>query len=210
MLNESYRYIIEHIDREDEVLHDLYRETNLKVPGARMLSGHLQGKVLSMISQMIEPEAILEIGTFTGYSAICLAMGLKEGGKLLTIEKDDELEGIAHKYFHKAGMDNKIFQLIGSALDIVPLLEYSFDLIYIDGDKREYTGYYNLVFEKLKKGGFIIADNTLWNGKVFESPQPHDSQSDGIIKFNELIKSDTRIEKVILPLRDGMTLIRKK
>ncbi len=210
MLSASYRYILEHIDSEDEVLHELYRETNLKVPGARMLSGHLQGKVLSMISKMIQPESILEIGTFTGYSAICLARGLREGGKLITIEKDDELESIANKYFQKAGMGNKIFQLTGPALEIIPTMKQSFDLVYIDADKREYTDYYNIVFEKVKGGGFIIADNTLWNGKVLESSLPRDAQSRGIINFNELVKDDPRIEKVILPLRDGMTLIRKK
>ncbi|MDD4754532.1 MAG: O-methyltransferase [Prolixibacteraceae bacterium] len=205
----SDRYILDHIDREDEILQELYRETNLKVPGARMLSGHLQGKVLSMISKMIKPEIILEIGTFTGYSAICLAQGLKDGGKLITIEKDDELENLAKKYIHKAGMDNKIVRLTGSALDLIPTLEESFDLVFLDADKREYTDYYNIVFEKVRSGGFIIADNTLWNGKVFESPLPRDAQSKGIINFNELIKTDSRIEKVILPLRDGMTIIRK-
>ena len=205
----SDRYILDHIDREDEILQELYRETNLKVPGARMLSGHLQGKVLSMISKMIKPEIILEIGTFTGYSAICLAQGLKDGGKLITIEKDDELENLAKKYIHKAGMDNKIVRLTGSALDLIPTLEESFDLVFLDADKREYTDYYNTVFEKVRSGGFIIADNTLWNGKVFESPLPRDAQSKGIINFNELIKTDSRIEKVILPLRDGMTIIRK-
>ena len=210
MLSASYRYILEHIDSEDEVLHELYRETNLKVPGARMLSGHLQGKVLSMISKMIQPESILEIGTFTGYSAICLARGLREGGKLITIEKDDELESLANKYFQKAGMGNKIFQLTGPALEIIPTMKQSFDLVYIDADKREYTDYYNIVFEKVKGGGFIIADNTLWNGKILESSLPRDAQSRGIINFNELVKDDPRIEKVILPLRDGMTLIRKK
>ena len=174
-----------------------------------MLSGHLQGKVLSMISKMIKPEIILEIGTFTGYSAICLAQGLKDGGKLITIEKDDELENLAKKYIHKAGMDNKIVRLTGSALDLIPTLEESFDLVFLDADKREYTDYYNIVFEKVRSGGFIIADNTLWNGKVFESPLPRDAQSKGIINFNELIKTDSRIEKVILPLRDGMTIIRK-
>jgi predicted O-methyltransferase YrrM len=209
MLSGSYRYILEHIDREEEVLQELYRETNLKVPGARMLSGHLQGKTLSMISKMIQPEKILEIGTFTGYSAICLARGLREGGKLITIEKDDELEPIARKYFHKAGMDNKIILLIGSALDMIPSLEGSFDLVFIDADKREYAEYYNIVFEKVRSGGFIIADNTLWNGKIFQSPLPRDAQSQGIINFNELIRTDSRIEKVILPLRDGMTVIRK-
>jgi predicted O-methyltransferase YrrM len=175
-----------------------------------MLSGHLQGKVLSMISKMIQPESILEIGTFTGYSAICLARGLREGGKLITIEKDDELESIANKYFQKAGMGNKIFQLTGPALEIIPTMKQSFDLVYIDADKREYTDYYNIVFEKVKGGGFIIADNTLWNGKILESSLPRDAQSRGIINFNELVKDDPRIEKVILPLRDGMTLIRKK
>ncbi len=207
---ELERYILEHIEPEDEVLQELDRETHRKVLGARMLSGHLQGQVLTMLSKLIQPEKILEVGTFTGYSAICLARGLKDNGKLITIELDDELESMASEYFKKAGLDDKIMQLIGPALEILPSINETFDLIFLDADKREYPDYYNLVFDKLRRGGCIIADNTLWSGKVIGSDSSGDKQTTGIIKFNELIRKDKRVEKVILPLRDGMTLIRKK
>jgi caffeoyl-CoA O-methyltransferase len=209
-LKDIERYILEHIGREDQVLRELDRETHLKVLHARMLSGHLQGQVLTMLSKMIQPERILEIGTFTGYSAICLARGLKENGKLITIEQDDELEDLAQKYINKAGLQKKIIQLIGPALEIIPSLSETFDLVFLDADKREYVKYYDLVFDKVRDGGYIIADNTLWSGKVLEEPSPGDGQTLGIIAFNKMIKNDSRVEKVILPLRDGMTVIRKK
>ncbi|MCK3683884.1 O-methyltransferase [Maribellus sp. YY47] len=204
------QYIRDHIDQEDEVLKELDRETHLKVLGARMLSGHLQGQVLSMISRMIRPKYILELGTFTGYSAICLAKGLQEGGKIVTIEIDDELESMAAKYFKKAGIQDKVTQRIGSALEIIPTLKEKFDLVFIDADKREYTDYYNLLIDRLESGAYIIADNTLWSGKVLDTPRTDDYQTLGILDFNTLLKNDNRVEKVILPLRDGMTLIRKK
>ncbi len=204
------KYILGHIDEEDPVLFELDRETHLKVLGARMLSGHLQGKLLTMISKMIQPRHILELGTFTGYSAICLARGLKADGKLVTIEVDDELETIARKYFEKAGLSEKIEQRIGSALDIVPTLSEKFDLVFIDADKREYLQYYNLLIGRLDSGAYILADNTLWSGKVLDKPKADDEQTRGIQAFNDAIKKDHRVEKVILPLRDGMTLIRKK
>lgn len=204
------KYILDHIDTEDEVLRELDRETHLKVPGARMLSGHLQGQVLTLLSKMVQPDRILEIGTFTGYSAICLAKGLKKDGKLLTIELDDELENLAKKYFNKAKLEKKIVQLIGPALEIIPNLNETFDLVFLDADKREYVDYYNLLFDKVRSGGIIIADNTLWSGKVLEKPADGDEQTRGIIEFNKQIKNDSRVEKVILPFRDGMTVIRKK
>jgi len=207
---EIERYILEHIDTEDPVLQELDRETHLKVLGARMLSGHLQGQLLTLLSKMIQPERILEIGTFTGYSAICLAKGLAETGKLITIELDDELEDMAQKYFAKAGLQHKIIQLIGPAIEIILSLSETFDLVFLDADKREYVGYYNRVFDKVRSGGYIIADNTLWSGKVLDEPASGDEQTLGIIAFNEMIKNDSRVEKVILPLRDGMTIIRKK
>ncbi len=209
-LKEIDNYILNHIDVEDEVLSELDRETNIKVLGARMISGHLQGKVLSMLSKMIQPKYILELGTFTGYSAICLAKGLQKNGKLITIEIDDELESMARKYFCKAGLQDKIEQRIGSALDIIPGLNESFDLAFLDADKREYVNYYQLLIDKMQSGSYIIADNTLWNGKVLETPKSDDAQTKGIIEFNNLVKNDLRVEKVILPLRDGMTIIRKK
>lgn len=208
--NKLDKYILDHIEPEDEVLRELDRETHLNVLRARMISGHLQGQILSMISKMIQPKTILEIGTFTGYSAICLAKGLKQNGKLITIEIDDELEKMASKYFEKAGIRNLISQQIGSAIEIIPQLNEQFDLVFIDADKKEYSNYYHLVFDKIKSGGYIIADNTLWSGKVLDEPATDDFQTKGIIEFNTLIKNDKRVEKVILPIRDGMTIIRKK
>jgi len=209
-MKELEKYILDHIDEEDPVLLELDRETHLKVLGARMLSGNLQGQVLTMLSKMIQPEKILEVGTFTGYSAICLAKGLTKTGKLITIEMNDELEYLSAKYFKKAGLAEKIVQRIGPALEIIPEIDETFDLVFLDADKREYADYYNLVFEKVRTGGYIIADNTLWNGKVLEQPSPDDAQTRGIIAFNKMVKTDSRIEKVILPLRDGLTIIRKK
>lgn len=207
---EIEKYIIDHIDQEDPILYELDRETHLKVIGARMLSGHHQGTLLSMLSKMIQPKNILELGTFTGYSAICLARGLKPGGKLVTIEIDDELEALAKKYFKKAGLEDRIEQRIGSALEIIPGLKENFDLVFIDADKREYLNYYELLIDRLESGTYILADNTLWSGKVLEKPKSDDEQTKGILMFNEAIKNDDRVEKVILPIRDGMTLIRKK
>lgn len=203
-------YILNHSDPENPVLEELNRETNLKILRPRMLSGHLQGKILEMISKMIQPQKILEIGTYTGYSAICLAKGLRNNGVLHTIELNDELEQIIRKYFQKAGLENQIKLHIGNALEMIPKIDEPFDLVFIDGDKREYLKYYQSIFEYVKPGGFILADNVLWSGKVIEKELPDDEYTKGIIEFNELVKNDHRIEKVILPLRDGLTLIRKK
>ena len=205
-----HQYILDHIDEEDPVLTELDRETNLKVLGARMISGHLQGQVLTMLAKMIRPKTILELGTFTGYSAICLAKGLPEDGKLITIEVDDELETLAKKYFEKAGVAHLIEQKIGAATELIPSLDQSFDLVFIDADKREYVEYYQLLIDKMQPGAYIIADNTLWSGKVLDKPRHDDGQTIGILEFNKLVKNDNRVEKVILPLRDGMTVIRKK
>ncbi|HAN19597.1 MAG: methyltransferase [Bacteroidetes bacterium GWC2_33_15] len=202
-------YILNHSDAEDPVLAELNRETNLKILRPRMLSGHLQGKILEMISKMIRPEKILEIGTYTGYSAICMAKGLKENGILHTIEINDELEEIISRYVEKSGLRDKIMIHFGNALEIIPSLNEMFDLAFIDGDKREYMDYYNLVLGYIKPGGFILADNVLWSGKVVEMESPDDEYTKGIFDFNDFLKNDTRVEKVILPLRDGLTLIRK-
>ena len=174
-----------------------------------MVSGHLQGKFLEFVSLMIRPENVLEIGTFTGYSAICLSKGLRPGGKLITIELNDELTGFAHSYFCRAGAENKITQLTGNAMEIIPELDLMFDLVFIDGDKREYIEYYKLIIEKVKPGGFILADNVLWGGQVLESGS-NDPQARGILNFNNMIRDETNIEEVIVPLRDGLMLIRKK
>lgn len=203
-------YILDHIEPEDPVLQELSRETHLKVIGPRRLTGHWQGQLLTMISKMIRPSRILELGTFTGYSAICLAKGLEEGGQLITVEENDELKDIANKYFQKADVADRIIQLTGPALEIIPKLNGSFDMVFIDADKREYPDYYRALFPRVVRGGYILADNTLWSGKLFKSPSPGDAQTRGIIEFNKLVRDDVRVEKVILPLRDGMTITRKK
>ncbi len=203
------QYILDHISPEEDYLHELDRETHQKVLRSRMLSGHLQGQLLSMISRMVKPHTILEIGTFTGYSALCLAQGLSEGGKLYTIEIDDELESIAGKYFRKAGLNDQIIQHIGDARQIIPSLKATFDLVFIDADKREYCDYYNLVFDHIPVGGFLLADNILWNGKVIEAEAADEEQTRGILEFNDLVQNDPRVKNVILPVRDGIMLIQK-
>ena len=203
-------YISEHSTPEDTVLAELYRETHLKMIYPRMISGPLQGKFLELISRMIRPKYILEIGTFTGYSAICLAKGLANNGKLYTIEINDELTGFSKKYFSKAGLSSKIELITGNAIQIIPTLPYSFDLVFIDAEKKEYVNYYNAVIEKLVSGGIIIIDNVLWDNKVIEKPKQSDQETLAIKELNDLIVHDSRVENIILPLRDGINLIRKK
>lgn len=209
MPGELEQYLLEHTTPEDPVLEDLYRQTHLRFVNPNMVSGHLQGKFLEFISLMIRPENILEIGTFTGYSAICLAKGLKPGGKLITIELNDELTAFSHSFFCRAGAETKITQLTGRAQDIIPGLDLMFDLVFIDGDKREYDEYYKLIIDKVNPGGIILVDNVLWGGKVLEK-ETTDPQARGIIDFNEMIRKETIIENIIIPLRDGLMLIRKK
>ena len=203
------QYILNHITPEEDFLRDLDRETNLKVLRSRMLSGHLQGQILSMISCMVKPSCILEIGTFTGYSAICLAKGLAGNGKLHTIEIDDELEYLSKKYFQESGFSNRIVQHIGDARAIIPTISQSFDLVFIDADKREYCDYYQLVFDQIPVGGFILADNILWDGKVVDPAAADEEQTRGILDFNDLVRNDPRVQNVILPVRDGIMLIQK-
>jgi caffeoyl-CoA O-methyltransferase len=208
MDRKTEQYIQSHSTAEDPVLEDLYRQTHLRFVNPNMVSGHLQGKILEMISRMVNPEYILEIGTFTGYSAICLAKGLKQGGKVITIESNDELAEFSKSYFEKADLSSKIIPCTGRAQDLVPSLTHQFDLVFIDGDKRDYCDYFNLVFDKVKQGGYILADNILWGGKVVDN-DTRDPQTRGVIEFNEMLKNDIRTEKVILPLRDGLMVIRK-
>jgi caffeoyl-CoA O-methyltransferase len=202
------KYIDEHTTAEDPLLEDLYRQTHIRFVNPNMVSGHLQGKFLEMVSMMINPQNILEIGTFTGYSAICLAKGLRENGLLVTIEMNDEIAEFSRSYFSKAGLDKKIQLINGNALEIIPALEMTFDLVFIDADKRDYCDYFRLVFDKVKNGGFIVADNVLWGGQVLEKATA-DQQARGIIEFNEMIRNDGRVENMILPMRDGLMLIRK-
>ena len=210
-LNEELiAYLEDHCPQEPELLHKLDRETNLTVPYPNMLCGHLQGRFLSFISKLLMPGSILEIGTYTGYSAICLAEGLAEGGRLHTIDMNPEVEEIAGRYFREAGLQEVIVQYSGNALDIIPTMEETFDLIYIDADKEHYPDYLEFALDKLNPRGLIIADNTLWSGKVLRRPQSGDSETQGIIKFNKMVKEDPGLDSFLLPLRDGVTLIRKK
>jgi len=195
---------------EPEYLAKVNRATHVKVINPRMCSGHLQGRVLSMLCHMIQPKCILELGTFTGYSALCMAEALPNDGILHTIECDDELEDFIRQNFDGSEHGHKIKLHIGEALQVINSLEETFDLVFIDADKREYMSYYEAVLPKLKVGGFIFADNTLWDGKVLEAVDANDKQTIEIIHFNDFVAKDKRVEKVILPLRDGLTLIRKK
>jgi len=205
------QYILNHIDEESDLLKELNRQTHIKMLQPRMLSGHLQGQILKMLCQMINPLNVLEIGTFTGYSAISMAMGMsREQAHIDTIEINDEMEEFILSFFDKAGMQNRIDLHVGSAIDIIPTLNKNYDLVFMDGDKRQYRAYYDLVFDKLNSGGFILADNILWDGKVVEAVQPNDAYTQEILAFNQMVKQDDRVEKVILPFRDGISIIRKK
>lgn len=207
---ETENYILQHSDLEDPLLSRLNRDTHVKLLRARMVSGPLQGKILEFISKIINPARILEIGTFTGYSALCLAKGLQPEGQLDTIEINDELETFAKKYFQLSAHYQQINQHIGDATDIIPQLPYTYDLAFIDGNKRQYISDYELVLQKMIPGGVILADNVLWSGKVVELDEPDDDYTRGIMEFNKHVANDNRVEKVILPLRDGLTLIRVK
>lgn len=202
-------YILSHIDPEGDYLHNLYRATNLHMLYSRMASGHLQGRLLKMFVTMIRPKLVLEIGTFSGYSGLCIAEGLDEDAHLHTIEINDEQEDFTLPWFKNSLYADKITMHIGDALEVIPQLDLRFDMAFIDGDKRIYTEYYELVLKYLNPGGYILADNTLWDGHVLEK-ESHDQQTIGIKAFNDRLAQDTRVEKVILPLRDGLTIIRKK
>ena len=201
-------YIEAHSSPEGEYLYRLYRATNVEILNPHMASGHIQGRLLKLLVKMIRPKNILEIGTYTGYSAICMAEGLESDGKLYTFEIDDELEDFTRKWIEGSPVGDKIIFTIGSALEIVPTLNTKFDLVFIDGNKREYIEYYEMAMKHLNDGGWILADNTLWDGHVID-PAYKDSQTNGVRAFNEYIRNDKRVEEVILPLRDGLTIIRK-
>ena len=205
---ELQRYVEEHTTPETELLQKLNRETHAKVMRPRMLSGHLQGRILSIFSHMIKPENILEIGTYTGYSAICMAEGLKDGGKLYTLDINEELEAMVKSYFKEAGLEEKIDYRIGNALDIIPELNVSFDMVFIDADKVNYSNYFDLVIDKVSPGGFIIADNVLWSGKVVNDGKT-DKDTQVILDFNTKMHNDERVENVLFPVRDGLMVMRK-
>ena len=203
-------YALKNSDAELDVLKRLNRETHLKMTMPQMLSGHMQGLMLQMFSKMIRPKNILEIGTFTGYSAICLAQGLQDGGKLHTIDVNEEFKKIITRYIKEAGLEEKIQLHIGSAVNILPTLKEEFDLVFIDADKENYSTYYDLVFPKVKHGGFIIADNVLWSGKILNSPMKMDIETKSLYDYSAKIQGDFRVENVLLPLRDGLMIARKK
>lgn len=202
-------YVESYSEDEPELLKQLNRETNQKILQPRMLSGHYQGRVLSMISKLSKPTNILEIGTYTGYSALCLAEGIAENGELHTIDHNEELFDFQRTYFNKSAYGHQIIQHLGNALDIIPTLDKNFDLVFIDADKENYSNYFNAIIEKLNTGGVLISDNVLWSGKIFEPVKEDDMDTKELIKYNKLLKDDPRVETIILPIRDGLTISRK-
>lgn len=207
--NKIEDYIRKNSSKEPKILKDLNKETHLKVLNPRMLSGHIQGRFLSIITKLIKPKKILEIGTYTGYSAICMAEGLIEKGIIHTIDINEELVSIQNKYFAKSKCNNSIIQHVGDARSIIKSINEKFDLVFLDADKENYIEYYELVIEKVKKGGLIIADNVLWTGKVVEPKKDDDELTQYLIDFNKMINEDDRVENIILPLRDGLNVILK-
>ncbi len=203
-------YIETHSESEPELLQQLSRETHLQVLRPRMLSGHFQGRVLSLFSKLIRPKRILEIGTYTGYSAICMAEGLVENGELHTIDINEELYNFQRRFFDKSGYGDQIMQHIGNAIDIIPGLDMNFDLVFIDADKENYPAYFDLIIDKLNPGGIILSDNVLWSGKVIEPLDPKDKSTPVLLEYNQKLKEDPRVETVLLPIRDGLTLCRKR
>lgn len=203
-------YIVAHSENEPELLQQLTRETYQKILQPIMLSGPYQGRVLSMISKLTRPKTILELGTFTGYATLCLAEGLHPEGEVHTIDVNEELEDFQRKYFDKSEYGDQIHQHLGSAIDILPQLDKTFDLVFIDADKPNYVNYFHLIIDKLNPGGIIISDNVLWHGKVIEPLKDKDISTKAVLEFNTLLKEDDRIETVVLPIRDGLTISRKK
>ena len=201
-------YAVKHSEDEPELLKELSKETWQKVLIPRMLSGHFQGRILSMLSKLVNPKSILEIGTYTGYSALCLAEGLQKEGVLHTIDKNEELVDFQKKYFDKSDYKYQIKQYLGNALEIIPTIKDTFDLVFIDADKPNYSNYFHAIINKMNKGGVIISDNVLWSGKVVAAIDEKDSSTLEIVKYNTLLKNDNRIETVLLPIRDGLTISR--
>ncbi|TYP99635.1 putative O-methyltransferase YrrM [Tenacibaculum adriaticum] len=203
-------YVVNHSQEEPQLLKELSRETWQKVLNPRMLSGAFQGRVLSMISKLIQPKKILEIGTYTGYSALCLAEGLQKKGVLHTIDKNEELEELQYAYFQKSAYRNQIKQHVGNALEIISGIDEKFDLVFIDADKSNYVNYFHLIINKMNKGGVILSDNVLWSGKVVEPLDPKDIDTKMLLEYNTLLNTDNRVETVLLPIRDGLTISRVK
>lgn len=202
-------YVCNHTENEPSLLFELNRKTNLEVLRPRMLSGHFQGRVLSMLSHMIQPKQVLEIGTFTGYSALCFAEGLQEGGRVTTIDVNEELEDLIREYITKSAFKQNIDFILGDAMKIIPSLDTEFDIVFIDADKQNYSNYYDLVLDKVKKGGYIIADNVLWSGKVVEDYETTDRDTQLLMDFNKKVQDDARVQNVLFPIRDGLMIARK-
>ena len=203
-------YVVAHSQVEPTILQELTKETWQKVLNPRMLSGAFQGRILSMIAKLIQPKNILEIGTYTGYSALCLAEGLTPEGRIITIDKNEELERLQNKYFEKSGFRNQITQLVGNAIEMIPTIDTKFDLVFIDADKSNYINYFHLIIDKMNSGGIILSDNVLWSGKVVEALDPKDTDTKVLLEYNKLMNEDARIETVLLPIRDGLTISRVK
>jgi predicted O-methyltransferase YrrM len=203
-------YVVQHTENEPELLRELSRETFQKMLQPRMLSGHFQGRILSFLSKLIRPKKILELGTFTGYSALCLAEGLDKDGELHTIDKNEELVSFQRRYFNRSIHGSKIHQHTGCALEIIKKINYKFDLIFIDADKSNYVNYFNLLADKIKRGGVLISDNVLWSGKVIEPLENSDLSTKVLLEYNKLLKEDPRFETILLPIRDGLTLSIKR
>jgi caffeoyl-CoA O-methyltransferase len=202
-------YVGDHTKPEPEILKKLSRETHAQVMMPQMLSGHVQGRFLKMLSCMINPSQVLEIGTFTGYSSLCIAEGIKEGGMIHTIDINEELAPIVTRYIKEAGAEKKIKTYTGNAVDIIPTINAVFDMVFIDADKKNYVKYYELIFDKVRKGGFILADNVLWSGKVIEQSSKNDEETKGIVEYNNMVMADKRVENVMVPIRDGIMIARK-
>ena len=207
--SEIENYSLSHTSEENDLLKDLNRQTHVQVLQPRMLSGHLQGRILSMFSCMIRPIRVLEIGTYTGYSALCIAEGISENGKIITIDSNKELEPFTRTYFSKSKFNNQIEFIVGNALNVIPQLEETWDLVFIDADKENYLNYYELVLKNVRKGGFIIADNVLWSGKVTQEISSNDNETYGIVEFNKKVNEDSRVENVLVPVRDGLMVLKK-
>lgn len=203
-------YVVSHSEAEPELLQELTRETYQKILQPIMLSGPYQGRVLSMISKLVRPKTILELGTFTGYATLCLAEGLQHDGVIHTIDVNEELIDFQRKYFDRSDYSNQIHQHLGAAMDIIPTLDHTFDLVFIDADKPNYVNYFHAVIDKLNPGGIILSDNVLWHGKVVEPLKEKDHSTRAVLEFNTLLKTDARVETVVLPIRDGLTISRKK
>lgn len=203
-------YVCAHTENEPAVLADLNRRTHVSILQPRMLSGHYQGRLLSMLAHMIQPKRVLEIGTYTGYSALCFAEGLQEGGKVTTVDVNEELEEFVQSYIEKANCSDKVEYIVGDAMEVVAKMDEQFDLVFIDADKKNYCNYYELVFDKVKPGGYIIADNVLWSGKVLEDYDSLDRETKILMDYNKMVHEDDRVQEILLPIRDGLMIARKK